>query len=345
MNVNIVKAYLILLVIIDHNDMSRSYIGSFLDGFTFHVVGFFSLYYMNQEYDKQSFRSLLFKQGVRYLYPYLFFVITLSFVVYLTGFFELSAHAWTTLQALFTGNYLLLKQSTNMYLLWFLPAFVSFVFLEKSYKTYAAKFPIKMFLCLLALFLYIPFVPDFIQSALPLGVLTACYILLLTVVIKYLYLGLISKLDVYLSIALVLLVFIFIKAIQIQLNLIQEVGFLQVTSIEEPIPLIVNALESVVGVLLVYVVSSVNFGRFMEWMGKYSLQVYLFHAFIALFVYKVLSTFFNDLSLYVWLISIMGTALISTIISLKAMNNRVLLRYLFPKDVNVLLWGTKGKTL
>lgn len=341
MNLNMAKAYFILLVIIDHNNLSRYFIGDFLEGLTFHVVGFFSLYYMNEYDKKQCYTDLILKQVVRYIYPYALFVISLSVVIYFQKAPDLSSHIAVTLKALYSGNYIFLKQSTNMYLLWFLPAFVSFVFLDKLYKGYAEKYNKPMFLGLFCLFISIPFLPESIDKIMPMGLLAACYILFLTVVIKFLYITYISTLEIKVRVFVVLLAFIIIKLIQIELNLSQEIGFLKVAVITDVPAFVINTLESVVGVLLVYAVSSIPLYGFLNAMGKYSLQVYLFHAFIAVFISKILDLSFNEYNFITWLVSILLTAGFSTVLSMNIMKNKVFLRYLFPKDFNVLIFGNK----
>jgi hypothetical protein len=336
-----VKAYLILLVIIDHNNFSRDFIGPFLDGFTFHVVGFFSLYYMNKYDQKQNYTGLILKQVVRYLYPYILFVITLSIAIYVKESPDLVLHVSVTLKALYSGNYLFLKQSTHMYLLWFLPVFVSFVFLDRLYKGYSEGYPKLLFFLLFILFVCVPFIPNNMRITMPMGILTAFYILFLAVIIKFLYINYISNLKIKIRVLGLLFVFILIKLLQIKLNFSQEIGFLQVSTITEPLGFVINSLESIIGVLLVYAISSIPLKGFLNDVGKYSLQIYLFHAFFAAFIYKILIFTFNEHNVLIWLASIILTAGVSTVVAVKTMKNRMLLRYLFPKDFNTLIVGNK----
>lgn len=339
MNINMAKAYFILLVIIDHNNLSRVFIGDFLQGFTFHVVGFFSLYLINQNENQQNYVGLMSKSVVRYLYPYTLFVIGLSLVMYLAQPSDLASQAILVLKALYTGNYIYLKQSTNMYLLWFLPAFVSFVCLVEIYKKARRLYPNTILLCIFTMFLVIPFFSVNMQQLFPLGGMTACYILTLAVVINYLYTKFrcIDKTILFILFPL----FILVKYFQVKLNLTQEIGFLVVTTIEEPIPLIFNALESIFGVLLVFYISALHENRFMNTMGRYSLQVYLLHAFVAVAVWSSLRILLDSDTMISWLITISLTALSSTYLAIKIMNNKLLLRYLFPKDFKTLSLGVK----
>ena len=175
----------------------------------------------------------------------------------------------------------------------------------------------------------------------PMGILTAFYILFLAVIIKFLYINYISNLKIKIRVLGLLFVFILIKLLQIKLNFSQEIGFLQVSTITEPLGFVINSLESIIGVLLVYAISSIPLKGFLNDVGKYSLQIYLFHAFFAAFIYKILIFTFNEHNVLIWLASIILTAGVSTVVAVKTMKNRMLLRYLFPKDFNTLIVGNK----
>lgn len=332
MNTTSVKVILIVAVIIDHSNLSRLYIGDFLYGFSFHVVGFYALYFHSAQKKQLKISDLINIQGVRYGYPFVVFLFTLSFVFCFIEKSNPFDHMTLTMKALYSGYHVYLKQSANVYLLWFLPSFLSFIVLVWIYGWAKSVSPRIVITCMTIIFLFIPFISESVIPLLPLGVLTSLYILFLVAVINYLYFGLFFSVGRYKKIFGLGVVFLLVKYLQIRSKSFQEIGFLQVETFLSFPHFVLNFLESVSGVMLVFSLSVFSFGKIVGYLGKYSLQAYLTHIFVALFFESLFRKFgvSVNLGLFVGIVvlTIFGTIGSSFVL----MNNRHTSRFLFPKD-------------
>lgn len=343
MNQNSLKGLLIILVIFDHNEYAHQLFPDFLRGFSFHVLGFFTLPFL-READSINLARLR-KMFFSYLYPFLWFaggmsILTLflksrSSSVGLGGMPSemLSQLLSQMLLALYSGNAILLKGATGMSLLWFLPSFFSLMVIRALLAGRNNFQQILAWLCLFSIHPLISLLPPSTQVSIPLGLLPALYaiplIMLLVIFQRHIY----EKLPTTYAIFLSALLFSAIKYLQIQMNLTQELGFVDVANYQNWRALLVNDLEGIFGVLMIFQLARYDLSALINACGKYSLQLYLFHAFIALMIYRLLEKYFTGThSGFLLLVSMLTTIVISLGFVAQLMKIHRLQNLLFPKN-------------
>ncbi|HYD60399.1 MAG TPA: hypothetical protein VEC35_08595 [Noviherbaspirillum sp.] len=284
MNHNIAKGLLILLVAIDHNDFARDVIPGFLRGLSFHVVAFMALPFIRPALPLNA--AAIGKHFFRLYYPFLVFACVTAGGYWLSTGRPLGDSLVNLLHALYSANVVSLKAATNMALLWFLPSLFSLLIIKGGIEE--AGRPLKYFFVVAALVCHplIGAAPAMTQHYLPLGLLPAMYVVPLVYVIAFLHLKAFEPMPRKIAFLVSAILFASVKHVQIQLGLSQEVGFGLVSDYRNPLALLVNDLEAITGSLLVFQMSRFRLGSLCERLGRFSLQVYLFHAFIgaALFV-------------------------------------------------------------
>jgi fucose 4-O-acetylase-like acetyltransferase len=337
MNLNLLKGILILLVIVDHNDFSRSIFPGFLLGFGFHVVGFLTIPFLKPApvLDK-AMGAYLF----RLYWPFAVMATLMTVAVGLLGHVPASQQFERWLLMLYSGNSALLKQTTGMALLWFLPSFVALVTLRSAIE-HAGK-PLKAvaigLLCVAHLF--IGTVAPLIRDFLPLGLLPALYVIPLAYLGVWAQRTLFARLSPALALLLAVALFVPVKYLQIDAYLYNEVGFAEVADFRAPGALLLNDLESVLGVLMLFQVCRFQFGAFLQACGRYSMQIYLFHAFIAAGIYKLVARFAPDIgSIPQFALSVAATAVLTLLLARWLAERRLAQRFLFPRGPQVLLRG------
>jgi fucose 4-O-acetylase-like acetyltransferase len=279
MNMNTLKGILIILVILDHNDFVRSIFPRFLDGFSFHVLGFMALPFLRpaQPLDR-DFLQYLF----RLYHPFLVITTAMALVVALLGQAgpALQFERWAL--ALYSGNSDILKQVTHMALLWFLPSFVSMVALRGviEHAGQGGKAAAIALLCVLHLF--IGTVAHRIDNYLPLGLLPALYVIPLAYLAVAIHRRVFARMPRGAALAASCALLAAAKYAQMRMGLHNEIGFGDVADYTQPYALALNDLEAVTGVVMLFQASRFGFGRLVETCGRYSIQVYLFHAYVAL---------------------------------------------------------------
>ncbi|MFC5460207.1 acyltransferase family protein [Massilia niabensis] len=335
MNQNILKGILVLLVVLDHNEYVRSLLPRLLDGFTFHVVGFLMIPFLRPTAPwSKDYLTYLF----RLYFPFFVFVTVMAILdAWLTPV-TAASQAGLWLHALYSGNSHILQQVTQMALLWFLPSFIALVTLRTAIENagQAGKVAAIALLCLAH-----PFIGTIAREAehyLPLGLLPAVYVVPLA------YLGVLLHRKVYERMAPLAALLVAtgiaaaVKYAQVQAGLHAEIGFAEVADYRQPYALLLNDLEAVTGVLMVFQLARLRLGSFLERCGKYSLQVYLFHAFVALAVYKGLQRFAADWPLgLLFAVSLLLTVLISAALARVLAEQPLARRFLFPRSPAELL--------
>jgi hypothetical protein len=343
MNQNSLKGLLIILVIFDHNEYAHQLFPDFLRGFSFHVLGFFALPFL-READSINLPRLR-KMFFSYLYPFLWFAGSMSIV---TLFFKLhfsfndlrgmlsgmpSEMLSQILLALYSGNAILLKAATGMSLLWFLPSFFSLMLMR---GLLADRKNLPRSIALLCLFFIHPFIgllPFSMQVFFPFGLLAALYAMPLVMLLVIFQRQVYEKLQALHAIFLSVLLFSAIKYLQIQMNLTQELGFVDVANYQHWRALLVNDLEGMFGVLMLFQLARYDLSTLINACGKYSLQLYLFHAFIALVIYRLLEKYLAGTHIgFLLLLSMLATIVISLGFVTQLMKINRVQNLLFPKN-------------
>lgn len=339
MNQNIVKGLLIILVIFDHNEYAHKIFPEFLSGFTFHVLGFFSLPFLRQA----EFLNLavIKRMFYSYLFPYIWIVCALAVVTAtLQQTFTITAIT-RTLHAIYSGEALTLKAATQMSLLWFLPSFFSLMFLRGLFTTVSKRVRYLLFFIIFVLHFWLGLTPPEYRAYFPLGILAALYSLPNIALVIFLNESLLKKLNSSLALALTIVSFILIKSVQMKWGLYQELGFLELASLRNPLDLLVNDAEAILGALLVFQLARFSLGEWIALCGKFSLQIYLFHAFFALVIYKLSLTFTHIDPMVLLVLSIALTVILTTLSVRYVFGYPTMRRICFPKSFNE-LWSPRS---
>ena len=344
MNLNVLKGLLIILVVVDHNDFSRQLIPGFLYGLTFHVVGFMTIPFLRPAHQlgSREFGDYVF----RLYYPFLLVTCALWAVVTVTGTVPLAERLAALGLVLYSGNAELLKATVNMGLLWFLPSFIALVALRAAMESGGPVLKAAVLALLIALHPVIGTVARSVENYLPLGLLPALYIIPLAYAGVYLHRKLFEPLPVAPAVLVSLAAYVAVKAVQMSLALSNEVGFSAVADYTEPLALLVNDLEAVAGTLMLFQLARVRVGAIfalfamVEPCGKYSMQMYLFHAFVALGLYKALLLLVPGAPpLYLFVGSLLATIVITLGGAAIVMRTAWLKRMIFPRNVHELVRG------
>lgn len=335
MNPNIVKGLLILLVIVDHNDFARSVIPGFLLGFSFHVLGFLTLPFLRPAHtiDRRLGQYLF-----RLYHP--FFVITtvLALVVFFISPVSATRQLSLWLLSLYSGNFSVLKESTHMSLLWYLPSFVTLVALRAVIEQAGPAGKRIILLGLVALHPFIGLLAPRIQDFLPLGLLPVLYAMPLCYFAAYVHDRLFEHHSRVLGMLASATLYGAVKYLQMRAHLPNELGAAEVADYTQPFALLVNDLEAVTGVWMIFQLGRFPLGRFIEIAGKFSLQVYCFHAFIAVIIYKTLASQLGTLpALPLFLMSITLTAILTVILARFLTERPLFRRLMFPKNTGELM--------
>jgi fucose 4-O-acetylase-like acetyltransferase len=334
-DLNALKGILILLVIIDHNDFSRSIFPGFLYGFGFHVVGFLTIPFLKPA---PAWNRDMGPYLFRLYYPFFLIVTVLALVVGISRHVPASEQLQSWLLTLYSGNSALLKQTTGMALLWFIPSFMSLVMLRSVIEhTGVLRKRIAVALLCVA-HVFVGSVAVLVRDYLPLGLLPAIYVIPLAYLGVWIHRRLFAGLSPALALLIATALFIPVKYLQMQGHLYYEVGFAEVADFKAPYALLLDDLESVLGVMMLFQLCRFNLGGFLRECGRYSMQIYLFHAFVALGVYKAVVKLMPGAgSILLFTISLTTTALLTLALARWLVRRPLVARFVLPRNPQVLL--------
>lgn len=341
MNQNILKGLLIIWVVIDHNDYSRSIFPGFLLGFSFHVVGFMALPFL-RELPKLT-PGYVADNFFRLYYPFFWLTLLLGIIVALSSAGGLQEGVRRLLMVWYSGNSEILKQTTGMALLWFLPSMFSLMLILALLASCRRSIAFVLMLAIVAIHFFIGVVAAGAQHYLPLGLLPALYVIPLAALIALLQKRFFERLQTWPAIMIALLVFVVVKYGQMRQGLYQEVGFSLVSDYRRPLALALNDLEAITGVLLMFQLARLPLGGFIESCGKYSMQVYVFHGFIGFACYRLLSGLNPGWPVSVSFTLSLATTVVSSLLLAKlVMGIDLIKRLAFPRNWAELLGGRGG---
>jgi fucose 4-O-acetylase-like acetyltransferase len=330
MNLNALKGILIILVIVDHNDLSRSLFAGFLYGFGFHVAGFLTIPFLKPAAPlDRDFAAYAF----RLWYPFMVVASVMALLMALATHADGLQHLRAWAHALYSGNAVALKQATGMYLLWFLPSFVALAVLRGAFARGGAWMLVA---AAVAVHPFIGSVAAQVQAYLPLGVLPALYVIPLGAAGAWLHQRWLARMPVGVALLLALAVFVPVKYLQMQAHLYNEVGFAEVADYTRPLALLLNDLECVAGVLALCQLCRLPMPRLLEACGRYSIQIYLFHAFVALAVFKAVQLLHLP-TVAAFALSLATTVVLTLLLARALAGNRLAQRFLFPRSPAVLM--------
>lgn len=337
MNLNALKGILIILVVIDHNEFSRSIFPRFLDGFGFHVLGFLAIPFLkpaaalNRDFANYAFRLY---------FPFFVIVTLMALVVAMTTPVGVAAQLQAWALALYSGNSDALKLATRMALLWFLPSFIALAAIRTAIENAGAGVKAAAIALLCAAHLFIGTVAPQTHNYLPLGLLPALYVIPLAYLAVWAHRSVYERLPSVLAMTVATGVFVVVKNLQMRAHLYNEVGFAEVADYTNPYALLLNDLESITGVLMLFQLCRLPIVGFVEACGRYSIQIYLFHAFVALLIYKLLLKFAAGAgSVILFAASMAATVALTLVLARWLAGNRLAQRFLFPRSPRALLSG------
>ncbi len=288
MNLNFLKGVLIMLVIVDHNEFTRDLFPAFFKGLSFHVIGFMAIPFLKPapRLGSADFAAYVF----RLYYPFMMLACALWLLVSALGPDPWPQRLGLLAVALYSGNADILKSATHMGLLWFLPSFITIVAIRAAAESRGPALKLGVLALLLAIHPLVGALKG-VQDYLPMGLLPALYIVPLAYAVVALHRAAFERLPAWPALAVAALGYAAVKALQMQMKLGFEVGFAEVATWETPLALLVNDLEGVLGTLMLFQLARVGVQGVFAACGRVSMQIYLFHAFVALGIYKALMLF------------------------------------------------------
>jgi fucose 4-O-acetylase-like acetyltransferase len=176
-----------------------------------------------------------------------------------------------------------------------------------------------------------------LQDWLPLGLLPALYVIPLGYLGVWLQRRMFGRMPPLLALALAIAVFVPVKYLQMRANLYNEVGFAVVADYTRPYALLLNDLECVTGVLMLFQVCRFRAPAFIEACGRHSIRIYLFHAFVALAVYKAVLHIPGLGPAAQFTISMAATVFLSLALARWLAANALAQRFVFPRSPAALL--------
>lgn len=335
MNQNVLKGMLVLLVVLDHNEYVRSLFPRLLDGFSFHVLGFLMIPFLRPAAAwSKDYLTYMFR-----LYFPFFVIVTLMAIVdaWLTPV-TAASQAGLWLHALYSGHSTILKQVTQMALLWFLPSFIALVTLRTLVENCSRTGKRVLIFLFCVAHLFVGMFAHQVKDYLPLGLLPAVFVVPLAYFGVWLHRSVFARMAPSAALLVAAGIAAAVKYAQVQAGLQVEIGFAEVADIRDPYALLLNDLEAVSGVMVMFQLARFRLGSFLELCGKYSLQVYLFHAFVALFVYKVLQRLTPDWPVgLLFAVSMLVTVLLTAALARLLAEQPLVRRFLFPRSPAELL--------
>lgn len=338
MNRDVLKGILIILVIIDHNEYSRKLFPALLAGLSFHVVGFMTIPFLRpaMRFWSRDFGQYLF----RLYYPFALLTCAMALLVMSIDHLPAGQHLRDTAVVLYSGNSDALKHVTQMGLLWFLPSFISLLILRTAIEGLGTAGKIASLGLIAAAHPFLGLVPAAAWNYLPLGILPALYVLPLAYGGAWLHQRVLAPARASSAVLASGLVFLIVKVLQVRLGLSNEVGFLQVADYRDPLALMINDLEAVSGTLMLFQLARCLDLGLLAQAGRFSMQIYLIHAFIALALFKAALRVFPAGS---YVPAFAATAGLTVLLSIGAarllVSNRWTRRLIFPKSSLELIAG------
>jgi hypothetical protein len=139
-------------------------------------------------------------------------------------------------------------------------------------------------------------------------------------------------------------VFSLVKYLQMRSHLYAEIGFGLLSDYTRPYALLLNDMESVFGVLMLLQVSRFDLSGLVRDCGRYSMQIYLSHAFISLALFIALRNFAIPAEV-AFTASVAATVLASLHVSRMMMSRNFVARLVFPRSLDDLVQPFKRKSV
>lgn len=270
-----VKAFLIIVVVADHNDWFRQLAPNLFEPLTFHVLGFFLLAFALGS--KTLSIGFVADRVARYLVPFWWALTAASLAFFLMYHAETSPReglaAWAL--AAVIGNAPFVKAASGLMMLWFLPALFGLsCLLALFHSLRSAPARHLAVAAALAAHLLIPLLPNSAMLRWPFGLAVVGSIFVLGLVWQHL-------LDLRLPrlwgpVAAVVFVGSYAALVGVPVHL--EIATLDLAGIDQPWVLLLQDVSGMTGVVCVLWLSGIRWlPRWLDTIGRHSLLVYLLH--------------------------------------------------------------------
>lgn len=285
-NQNLFKGLLILLVIADHNDFLRTAIPNFFIGLSFHVIGFFFIYYLNAVYKNFTIESTL-KKSLRLYKTYLIFLLLAALILKHEELINYTKFISELVHTVRTGNFVEIKNFSGVGMLWFIPSFVTFMLMSQLL--------IKMNSILIRLISFVGFfvilaTNEIISVNINMNILALFPTIYIFFLCNIIYISITHLKISRNKLFLLIIIYIILKYLQIKYNLNQEIGTFSFAS-KDFFKNLISSFESITGVLLVIELSKGRYFTMIEYIGKNSLKFYIFHPFIGFIFFQIFQRF------------------------------------------------------
>ena len=270
-----VKGILIVLVAVDHNDWFRQLAPRMFDPLTFHVLGFFLLAFSFGA--KPWCGRFVADRLVRYLVPFWWALAaaSLAFGLVFRGGSSLVGGVIHFLLAALVGGADLVKASSGLLMLWFLPCLFGLTCLLAFYDSLVTRRARHVALGLaLGAHVLLPVLVLPWMQWLPFGLVVAADVFVLGLIWRQL---LQRRLPGYVG-PMALVVCIVCYGVLVQAKTHIEIGTLEIRAMGNPWILLLHDVTAFSAmVTMIWVAEHVAVTRWLDGVGKNSLLVYLMH--------------------------------------------------------------------
>jgi hypothetical protein len=270
-----VKGILIVLVAVDHNDWFRQLAPRMFDPLTFHVLGFFLLAFSFGT--KPWCGRFVADRLVRYLVPFWWALAaaSLAFGLFFRGGSSLVDGVIHFLLAALIGGADLVKASSGLLMLWFLPCLFGLTCLLAFYDSLVTRRARQVGLGLaLGAHVLLPVLVQPWMQWLPFGLAVAADVFVLGLIWRQL---LQRRLPGYVG-PLALIVCIACYGTLVLAKTHIEIGTLEIRAMTNPLILLLHDVTAISAmVTMIWVAENVAVTRWLDGIGKHSLLVYLMH--------------------------------------------------------------------
>lgn len=281
--INKIKFVLITLVVLDHNKLFRLFWPDVFEPLTFHVVGFFLLAF---SFDRHLLSYQFIKDRVaRYLVPFwwfLFFATVGSSLI--SNNLSITSVALNYISSALVGSAELLKLTSGLYMLWFLPCLFGLTCAIAFFDSIENKF-YKSIICLVAGIMHFasPFLTGSWIAWIPAGLPIISFIFIIGLVWREIIR--LPLLDYFGLIAVVVSIISFGILVNKKIHI--EIGTFEISELKNLFYFLLHDLNLISSsIAIIWLSKNIKNTKWIEYIGKNSMLIYLIHPFIYFFVNK-----------------------------------------------------------
>jgi len=270
-----VKGILIVLVVMDHNDWFRQLAPQVFGPLTFHVLGFFFLAF---SFGKKTLTYQFFLDRIaRYMVPY-WWTLALTTLAFSWVFqSQVNGHAVIEnfVVAALIGSASMVKTSSGLFMLWFLPCLFGLTCLLAVHDSQTSqRVRAAVWSSAIAVHFSLPYLTGIWMSWVPFGLVIASYVFFPGLIWRQLMLLRLPHYSGLLAFFVFLICYGSLATAKVHI----EVGTLEIMALKNPLFMFLNFV-SVFSAMLTLVWAADYFGslRWLEALGENSMLIYLIH--------------------------------------------------------------------